>query len=104
LGTDSIHTSNIRDHTYSGKHTLAMNLLEKECALDAGQSLLANVPTTLALNTIYIFSCKKHELEHIYGKQVNVFPYIKTRRLCVLLHYLNYHWYNSTVKINRLIN
>jgi len=36
-------------------------------------------------------------------QQVDVFPYLKTRCLCVLLYYLNYHWYNSTVKINHLI-
>ena len=37
-------------------------------------------------------------------KQVDVFPYLKTRRLCVLLHYnIIKHWYNSTVKTNCLI-
>jgi len=45
----------------------------------------------------------QNDLTNFTLKQVDVFPYLKTRRLCVLLHYLNYHWYNSTVKINRLI-
>ena len=52
LGADSVRTSNIRDHTRSEQHAHAMNLLEKERTSDAGQSLLANVPIALALNTM----------------------------------------------------
>jgi len=37
-------------------------------------------------------------------KQVNAFPYLKTRHLCVLLHYLKLSLVNSTVKINCLIS
>jgi len=38
-------------------------------------------------------------------KQVDVFPYLKTKRLCVLLQYIKLPLvYNTTVKINRLIS
>ena len=52
LGADSVRTSSIRDHARSEQHAHAMNLLEKERTLDAGQSLLANAPIALALNTM----------------------------------------------------
>ena len=52
MGADSVRTSNICDHTHSEQHGHAMNLLEKEGASDAGQSLLAIAPIALALNTM----------------------------------------------------
>ena len=52
LGADSIRTSNMRDHTHSKQHVHAINLLEKERASDARQSLLANAPIALVLNTM----------------------------------------------------
>ena len=47
---------------------------------------------------------KACEAWSIQQKQVDIFPYLKTRRLCVLLHYLNYHLYNSTVKTSWCIS
>jgi len=57
----------------------------------------------LFLNYTRIFKNWEFSRDWSLLQQVDVFPYLKTRRLCVLLHYLNYHWYNGTVKINHLI-
>ena len=51
-GADSIRTSNIRDHATSEQHSHAMSLLSKEQAAAMGQSIVANAPIVVALNTM----------------------------------------------------
>ena len=45
-------TSNIQDHAISEQHSHAMSLLSKEQAEAMGQSIVANEPIVVALNTM----------------------------------------------------
>jgi len=81
-------------------HVLAVAMQNKKC-----EELLKTCHSSkgVSLHDVAMIGMPKKQ-----AKQVDVFPYLKTRRLCVLLQHkytiLNYHWYNSTVKINRLIS
>ena len=49
IGVDSLHTSNIRNHTHSDKHQHAMSLMMQEKATAQGESSSSYAPIAAAL-------------------------------------------------------
>ena len=86
MGADSVRTSNIHNYARSEQHTHAMNLLEKERASDAGQSLLANAPIALALNTMSHEEKirLKHKFDIAYFLAIEKLSFHKFPRVCEL--------------------
>ena len=52
VGTDSLRTSNIRDHARTNQHCMAMNLLEKEHAIVRGDGPSFYAPIARAIKRI----------------------------------------------------
>ena len=76
-GADSIRTSNIRDHATSEQHSHAMSLLSKEQAAAMGQSIVANAPIVVALNTMSADEKErtKNKIDSLFhGYGANIFP------------------------------
>ena len=85
LGADSVRTSNIRDHAHSEQHAHVMNILEKQRASNAGQSLLANAHIALALNTSHEEKIRlKHKFDIAYFLAIEKLSFCKFPCVCEL--------------------
>ena len=63
---DSVHTSNICDHTSSKQHNHAMALLQRKAAAATGQSSTSNSPIIVALTSLS--EDEKVRLRHKFDK------------------------------------
>ena len=62
MGTESVCTSNIRDHAKSDQHTHAMTLLKREHARMSGRDPTSYAPIARALNRVS--EAEKDQLRH----------------------------------------
>ena len=85
-GTNSVHTSNIRDHASSEQHIHAMALVVKEHNLTTGQSLVANASIAVALNKISAEekTCSRHKFDITYLLAMKRISFRKFPGICEL--------------------